>query len=146
MSHFNKNHNYNTNQNFRLNKGSKKVANAHVATTETQLADSDGPATHYNNQNVSLTKEYGQLVSHLQYFQSRGGRSSANFTSGAVNFAGIVACTSFIDFCKLSCECFKNKVNSWIIDSRASNHMTFSKSLLTSITTLPFISNTPKWI
>ncbi|OIT00481.1 hypothetical protein A4A49_60128, partial [Nicotiana attenuata] len=93
-------------------------------------------------QNVSLTKEeYSQLVNLLQQFHPGGGRdytNNANIPSGAANFAGIIACTSSIDFGKLSCECFKNKTDSWIIDSGASNNMTFNRSLLTNIITLPY--------
>ncbi|OIT05026.1 hypothetical protein A4A49_65279, partial [Nicotiana attenuata] len=85
-------------------------------------------------QNVSLTKEeYSQLVNLLQQFQLGGWRDSSD-----TNFAGIIACTSSIDFGKLSCECFKNKTDSWIIDSGASNNMTFNRSLLTNIVTLSY--------
>ncbi|OIT03874.1 hypothetical protein A4A49_57608, partial [Nicotiana attenuata] len=91
-------------------------------------------------QNISLTKEeYSQIVNLLQQFQSRGGRdSSDNVNTSSANFAGMIACTSSIDFGKLSCECFKNRTDSWIIDSKASDNMTFNKSLLTNIITLPY--------
>ncbi|OIT05393.1 hypothetical protein A4A49_61655, partial [Nicotiana attenuata] len=94
------------------------------------------------NNSVSLTQEeYNQLVSLLQQFKSGGGRdctTSANIASGAANFAAIIACTSSIDFGKMSCECFENKADSWIIDSGVSNNMTFNKSLLTNIIALPY--------
>lgn len=95
-----------------------------------------------DNQNVNLIQEqYGQIMSLLQHFQiGNGGESTSNVNSACVtaNFAGIVACTSSIDFSKLSCNCFKNRADSWILDSGASNHMTFNKSLLTKIITLPY--------
>ncbi|OIT07844.1 hypothetical protein A4A49_63329, partial [Nicotiana attenuata] len=98
--------------------------------------------SHENTQNVSLTQEeYNQLVNLLQQFQSSGAGDhglGTNSTSGAANFAGMIACTSSIDFGKLSCKCFKNKADSWIIDSGASNNMTFNRSLLTNIISLPY--------
>ncbi|XP_070046341.1 uncharacterized protein [Nicotiana tomentosiformis] len=137
----NYNHNSNNNQNNRFNRRNRTVANTYVATTDTQHVETEKHVAHDNTQNVSLTQEeYNQLVSLLQQFQSGGGRdctTSTNTASGATNFAGIIACTSSIDFGKLSCECFKNKADSWIIDSGASNNMTFNKSLLTKIITLP---------
>ncbi|OIT04864.1 hypothetical protein A4A49_65361, partial [Nicotiana attenuata] len=64
--------------------------------------------------------------------------SNANITSGSANFAGIVVCTSSIDFDKPSCKCFESKNDFWIIDSGASNHMTFNKIALSNISTLPY--------
>ncbi|XP_070019254.1 uncharacterized protein [Nicotiana sylvestris] len=51
---------------------------------------------------------------------------------------GIVVCTSSVDFGKLSCRCFKSKTDTWILDSGASNHMTFNKSSMCDITVLPY--------
>lgn len=59
-------------------------------------------------------------------------------TDPAVNFASIIACTSSITFDKLSCECYKAKVDLWVLDSGASHHMTFNKKHLTNILTLPY--------
>ncbi|XP_075080014.1 uncharacterized protein LOC142165337 [Nicotiana tabacum] len=129
----------------RGNKFNRTLANAHVAATDSQPAENDSQnryVSHDNPQNVSLTKEeYNQLVTLLQQFQSSGigdHGGGTNATSGTSNFAGMVACTSSIDFGKLSCECFKNKADSWIIDSGASNNMTFNRSLLTNIINLPY--------
>ena len=59
---------------------------------------------------------------------------SSALANGPTDFAGIIICTSSIDFGKQSCKCFKNKSDSWILDSGASNHMTFNISLLHKIT------------
>ncbi|XP_075104166.1 uncharacterized protein LOC142178474 [Nicotiana tabacum] len=135
----------NNNSANRFNRGNRTLANAHVVATESQPAENDSQnryVCHDNPQNVSLTKEeYNQLVTLLQQFQSSGigdHGGGTNATSGTTNFAGMVACTSSIDFGKLSCECFKNKADSWIIDSKASNNMTFNRSLLTNIINLPY--------
>ncbi|XP_070056584.1 uncharacterized protein [Nicotiana tomentosiformis] len=88
---FNYNHNSNNNQNNKFNRGNRAVANAYVATTDTQPSETEKHAAHDNTQNVSLTQEkYNQLVSLLQQFQSGGGRdctTSTNIASGAANFA-----------------------------------------------------------
>lgn len=55
-----------------------------------------------------------------------------------MNFAGIVTCTSSIDFDKLSCKCFQAKADLWILDSGASYHMTFNKTHLQNIIVLPY--------
>ncbi|XP_075108848.1 uncharacterized protein LOC107790769 [Nicotiana tabacum] len=140
-SNYNYSYNSNNNSANRFNRGNRTLANAHVAATESQLEENDKYVSHDNHQKVSLTKEeYNQLVTLLQQFQSSGigdYGGGTNATSGTVNFAGIIACTSSIDFGKLSCECFKNKSDSWIIDSGASNNMTFNRSLLTNIINLP---------
>lgn len=62
-----------------------------------------------------------------------------DFSGGNVNsaFADMIACTSSIDFGKLSCKCSNNKIDSWILDSIASNHITFNITLLTNIAYLP---------
>ncbi|XP_019230719.1 PREDICTED: uncharacterized protein LOC109211623 [Nicotiana attenuata] len=92
---------------------------------------------------MSLSKEqYGQIVSLLQHFQmgNTGENStSANMSSGAyVNFAGLIACTSSIDFDNPSCKCFSAKTDLWILDFRASHHMTFNKTHLQNIVSLPY--------
>ncbi|XP_070005316.1 uncharacterized protein [Nicotiana sylvestris] len=94
------------------------------------------------NQNVNLTKEqYGQIMTLLQHFQVGnvgGSPSNNNITTSSANFVGIVVYTSSIDFDKPSCKCFESKTDLWIIDSGASNHMTFNKHALTNITRLPY--------
>lgn len=62
-----------------------------------------------------------------------------NTTTGAsVHFAGIVACSSSIDFDKLSCGCFIARSDLWILDSRATHHMTSDKTILSNISHLPY--------
>ncbi|OIT07573.1 hypothetical protein A4A49_63050, partial [Nicotiana attenuata] len=95
------------------------------------------------NQNVNLTKEqYGQIVSLLKHFHTGSigeGSASVNMASGAsMNFAGMIACTSSIDFDNPSCRCFNAKADLWILDSGASHHMTFDKSQLHNIVNLPY--------
>lgn len=93
---------------------------------------------------VSLTKDqYGHVQGMLQQFNKENGNEGSNANPNLANgpttdFAGIIVCTSSIDFGKLSCNCFKNKSDSWILDSGASNHMTFNISLLHDTTFLPY--------
>ncbi|OIS98915.1 hypothetical protein A4A49_60859, partial [Nicotiana attenuata] len=134
---FNQGQGFNRGQNF--NRAKRIVANFHNDTSCNKVEETTDLD---ENQNVSLSREqYGQIMNLLQHFQAGNGAehmNAGNSTNGAVNFAGIVVCTSSIDFGRLSCECFKNKTDSWILDSGASNHMTFNKSLLTNIVTLPY--------
>ncbi|OIT03013.1 hypothetical protein A4A49_57631, partial [Nicotiana attenuata] len=124
-------------QQFNRDRGT--VANVHGTPTDLLQNEEDESIPHSENQNVSLTKEqYGQIINLLQHFQTGGSSSNANITSGSANFAGIVVCTSSIDFDKPSCKCFESKNDFWIIDSGASNHMTFNKTALSNITTLPY--------
>ena len=98
--------------------------------------------------NTTITKQQiDQLVSILEHIQTQGGNNTGNssreiannIAGGAVNFAGTLTCFSSItDIGCLSCTCFKLSNNSWIIDSGASNHMTFNKNLLTNIRPLPY--------
>jgi len=93
--------------------------------------------------NVNLTKEeYGHLQAALQHFQKdydvECSTTNQVFANCIIDFAGTIICTSSIDSSKLSCACFKNKSDSWILDSEASNHMTFNISLLHNVTTLPY--------
>ena len=62
-----------------------------------------------------------------------------NESSGAASLAGILACHSSISkIGDLSCKCDKLTAGSWIIDSGASHHMTFTKDNLTNLKTLPY--------
>ncbi|XP_070014754.1 uncharacterized protein [Nicotiana sylvestris] len=96
------------NQSIGFNMGNRGMANAYVAATDTQHTSDENCSA----QNVNLTKEeYSQLVNLLQQFQSGGGRDSLdNVNTSSANFA----------------------------DSGASNNMTFNRSLLTNIVTLPY--------
>lgn len=94
------------------------------------------------HQNARITKEqYGQIMNLLQQFRMENAgedqNGPANNTS-SMNFAGIVVCTSSIDFGNPSCKCFESSADLWIIDSGASNHITFNKTSLSNITTLPY--------
>jgi len=52
-----------------------------------------------------------------------------------------IACYfSFIEIGNLSCKCARLAANSWIIDSGASHHMTYTKNALTNLRTLPYPS------
>ena len=89
------------------------------------------------SQDIGISKEqYGQLAYLLQQFQAENS-SNMQATNPAVNFAGIITCTSSIAFDKLSCECYKARTDLWILDSGASHHMTFNKQHLTNILPLP---------
>ncbi|KAH0738712.1 hypothetical protein KY290_037417 [Solanum tuberosum] len=123
--------------------GGKAVANANCAA---DLNIGKGLITSTTGEemfNVNLTKEeYGHLQAALQHFQKdydvECPPTNQAFANGTVDFAGTIICTSSIDSSKLSCACFKNKSDSWILDSGASNHMTFNISLLHNVTTLPY--------
>ncbi|OIS98536.1 hypothetical protein A4A49_60926, partial [Nicotiana attenuata] len=132
------------NQNPKYNKGKRTAADVHSVPLDSFSMKGEETQTQGSNSNVSLTKEqYGQLVTLLRHFQtSTGGYSSDNnVIGGAVNFAGIFACSASVlsvDFGLLSCKCFKSRAGIWILDSGDSNHMTFNKSLLTHIKTLVY--------
>ncbi|OIS99196.1 hypothetical protein A4A49_62573, partial [Nicotiana attenuata] len=128
------------NNNTRFNKGRNAMANAVTNVEEGEKLELQGES---QSQNVSLIKEqYGQIVSLLQHFQTRSigeGSASANMISGAsMSFAGMIACTFSIDFNNLSCKYFSAKADLWILDSGASHHMTFNKSHLQNIVSLPY--------
>lgn len=90
----------------------------------------------------------------LENIQVQGGNNNANTSrnnannifGGAANFAGILTYSSSItDVGTFSCKCSNPSYDSYIIDSGASNHMTFNKNLLTNIRLLPhpFLVNLP---
>ncbi|XP_019252791.1 PREDICTED: uncharacterized protein LOC109231594 [Nicotiana attenuata] len=128
------------NNNTKFNKGRIATTNAVTNVEEGEKLELEGES---QSQNVSLTKEqYGQTVSLLQHFQTASigeGSASANMISGAsMSFAGMIACTSSIDFDNPSCKYFSAKADLWILDSGASHHMTFNKSHLQNIVSLPY--------
>nr|XP_009788648.1 PREDICTED: uncharacterized protein LOC104236429 [Nicotiana sylvestris] len=106
-------YNKGNNQNYKFNKGKGSVANVHGTPTDIIHESGDDQNLQDENQNVSLTKEqYGQIMTLLQHFQvghMGGSSSNSNITTGSANFAGIVVCTSSIDFDKPSCKCFESK-------------------------------------
>ncbi|XP_070007858.1 uncharacterized protein [Nicotiana sylvestris] len=135
-------YNQGNNQNYKFNRGKGSVANIHGTPAGMILENGDDQNLQDENQNVNLTKEqYRQIMNLLQHFQvghTGGSFSNGNITTGNANFAGIIVCTSSIDFDKPSCKCFELKADLWIIDLGASNHMTFNKRALTNITKLPY--------
>ncbi|OIT05061.1 hypothetical protein A4A49_65344, partial [Nicotiana attenuata] len=127
----NPNRGQNLNQAEMFSEGRRIVASVQGTSSEAMSTGKDRSEDGNEVGQVNLSKEqYGQILNLIS--------SSTNYANGAVNFACIIACTSSIDFSKLSCECLKNKADSWILDSGASNHMIFNMSLLTNIVTLPY--------
>ncbi|OIT22546.1 hypothetical protein A4A49_56029, partial [Nicotiana attenuata] len=127
----------------RLNKGKRIAANVHGGQRDNVIEGADGSNGAANEQDrtmQALTKEqYNQLVSILENFHTRSGGNELK--GGAVNFAGISACSTHFDSGSDSYECSRSIADSWILDSRASNHMIYNKSMLTNIKTLvyPFL-------
>ena len=73
--------------------------------------------------NVNLTKDqYGHVQGILQQFHKKNEKEVSNINSNlssgpSTDFAGFIVCTSSIEFGKLSCKCFKNKSDLWILDT-----------------------------
>lgn len=95
-----------------------------------------------NQGTPNLTQEqYAQLITLLSNFHvnAKSGCEPTMYTSGAVNLAGIITChSSMTKIGNLSCECEILSADSWILDFGSSHHMTYRKTLLTNITTLPY--------
>ena len=141
---------YNGGQNFRQQgssyKGRRVVANVHGSVGDVVSANREEQSQSQGDvlKSVNFTKEqYGQIMNVLQHFKNEnvGEDTAINNTSGvaagSMKFAGIVVCSSSTVFDNLSCKCFESSANLWIIDSGASNHITFSKNCLINIKTLP---------
>lgn len=83
-------------------------------------------------------------MSILQHVQV--GSDDSQSQSATTNFAGIFAFSAHLMSCG-NCTCLSSVLTSetWILDSGASDHMTFNKSLLTNITTLfvPYLITLP---
>ncbi|XP_059306488.1 uncharacterized protein LOC132057923 [Lycium ferocissimum] len=100
-----------------------------------------GPNNSYNNRFNNKGKG---IVANTHGMTSEGASvNNDNYQEQYENYAqnnmqGTIACTSSIDFAKLSCGCFKDKADLWILNSGASHHMTFSKDQMTNILTLPY--------
>ncbi|XP_019248441.1 PREDICTED: uncharacterized protein LOC109227698 [Nicotiana attenuata] len=111
---FSNSRNYDQGPRYNNNKGKRVVANVQGITDEITTGEEAENKAQDDGKNVSLTQEqYGQLIS-------------------------MIVCTSSIDFGKLACKCFESKADTWILDSGASNHMTFDKSLLSNVQILPY--------
>ncbi|XP_015158323.1 uncharacterized protein [Solanum tuberosum] len=121
-------------------KGKRVVANVHGSPDDMMPAQGEDCPQGNHNQNATLTKDqYAHNMNLLQHFRVEGEDSTnSNTCAGSVNFTGIVVCSSSVDFGKSSCECFKSSADLWIIDSGASNHITFNRSSLTNIQTMPY--------
>ncbi|KAH0650934.1 hypothetical protein KY284_030846 [Solanum tuberosum] len=140
---------YNGGQSFRQQspnfKGKRVVANVYGAANDMMNTHGEEQSQGNNHSNVSFTKEqYGQIMNLLQHFQNEnvgedaGANNASSVAAGSMNFAGIVVCSSSTDFGNPSCKCFESSANLWIIDSGASNHITFNRTSLINIRTLPF--------
>ncbi|OIT07736.1 hypothetical protein A4A49_62856, partial [Nicotiana attenuata] len=132
------------------NRGRKMAANVFDTTDNgATLTDEGGNSQEQGRTMQQLTKEqYGQLLSILESFKSgNNGDNSGNInmTGGAVNFAGMTACNTSVDPSAQSYESFKENADSWILDSGATNHMTYNKASLSNIKTLvyPFLVSLP---
>nr|XP_016511380.1 PREDICTED: uncharacterized protein LOC107828556 [Nicotiana tabacum] len=107
-------------------KGKHIMANAHGAPTEELFVKEDGSSSQDKQHNVAtigITKDqYGQLVNLLQHLQSTNGEDFADthLSSGAVNFVGIMVCSSSVSHGSSHCKCFRTMFDTWIMDSSAS--------------------------
>ncbi|XP_070014770.1 uncharacterized protein [Nicotiana sylvestris] len=112
---------HNNNNNTRFNKGRNVIANAVTNVEEGEKLELQGESQGQNTGNI------GESL------------ASANMSSRAsMNFAGMIACTSSIDFDNPSCKCFSAKADLWILDSGASHHMNFNETHLQNIISLPY--------
>ncbi|OIT05377.1 hypothetical protein A4A49_65317, partial [Nicotiana attenuata] len=130
-------------QNSKFNKGRRIAGNVLGSSSEVAAIKDDGNNSQGQEQGRTmhnLTKEqYRQLLRILESFQG-GGDKSTNTTinGGAVNFAGISACSTHFNSSDQLCDNTNSSVDSWILDSGATKHMTYNKSLLTNIKTLVY--------
>lgn len=89
-------------------KGKRVVANVHGSPDDMMPAQGEDCPQVNHKQNAILTKDqYAHIMNLLQHFRVEGEDSTnSNTGAGSVNFAGIVVCSSSVDFGKSSCECF----------------------------------------
>lgn len=124
-------------QNFKFTKGknSATAANVYGETANMGGRSYDDNTSHGQQHHNLTTQQYDQLLNLLEHIQIQGGNMTGgstkemaeNLIGGAVNFAGILACYSSItDIGDLTCKCIKLSADSWIIDSGATNHMTYN--------------------
>ncbi|KAH0674692.1 hypothetical protein KY284_014877 [Solanum tuberosum] len=143
--HFNRNnqaHNSNLNYNYKFNSGQQVAGNVHSTPVDSMINEGVNQTNAVANDSVSLSREqYHNVMTMLHHFQVNNAGAfadSPDVGNGSVNFAGNVVCTSSIDFGKFSCKHFESKSDLWILDSGASNHMTFHRSFMTNIRPLPY--------
>ncbi|XP_070036356.1 uncharacterized protein [Nicotiana tomentosiformis] len=109
------------NQNLKYNKNKRVVANAHSNLPDEMSAKIEEFGPKDESQNLNLSKEqYGQLLSILQHLIP------------AVEERVHITQTMELD------QCFRTWTDTWILDSGASNHMTFNKISLVDIRILPY--------
>ncbi|XP_019241750.1 PREDICTED: uncharacterized protein LOC109221753 [Nicotiana attenuata] len=137
-------------QSFKFNKGRRIRGNVFGSSSEGAVMKDDGNGSQDQEQGRtmhSLTKEqYGQLLCILESFQGGGDKStSTTINGGAENFAGISACSTHFDSNDHLCDSSSPNDDSWILDSGATNHMTYNKLLLTNIKILvyPYLVSLP---
>lgn len=132
---------YNFNPNFNYKRVAANVAANGISADSMSNERSDQMKKDADD-NVTLSKEqYHNVVRMLHHFQTNNAgaiEDNPDMGNGSVNFAGNTICTSSIDYGKPSCKHFESKSDLWILDSGASNHMTFHKSYLTNIRSLPY--------
>ncbi|OIT36487.1 hypothetical protein A4A49_60451, partial [Nicotiana attenuata] len=132
-------------QSSRFNKGKRVAGNVFGPSSEADVVSDDrkGPQEQEQNQHMhSLTKkQYGQLLTILESFQGGADNSTSNCIKGeAVNFAGTSACSTHFESNNSNhlCDSFRSDVDTWILDSGATNHMTYNKSILTNVKILAY--------
>ncbi|XP_070021411.1 uncharacterized protein [Nicotiana sylvestris] len=135
-------------QNFKFTKGRNVASAANVhgglqkfPTGEHDLAESNGQNQHQTQIAPNLTKDqYNQLLSLLEKLHiGTVAETTNNITNGAVNFAGILVCCTYDEIIgDLSYKCSHLPANFWILDSGASNHMSYNKNLFTNTRVLPY--------
>ncbi|XP_070008279.1 uncharacterized protein [Nicotiana sylvestris] len=108
-----------------------------------QVCSNEDIDSRNHNQNLqNLTKEqYNQLLNLLENFKvNNAGENTNMITSRAVNFVGILACCTYNKIVKTTiCKCSNSIVDLWLLNSRATNHMTYRKLFLTNIRILPYL-------
>uniref|UniRef100_M1E0W7 Retroelement pol polyprotein n=2 Tax=Solanum tuberosum TaxID=4113 RepID=M1E0W7_SOLTU len=132
-------HGYPPNSRFPKGKGSGSAGNVCAAEMNGHGHQNEEDSALKKQMPLNLSKDqYEQLLNLLGTLQIGNGNSnfdnSDNMMSGAVNLAGILACYSSItEIGDLSCRCTKLTAGSWIIDSGASHHMTYTKPSLKTL-------------
>nr|XP_016510904.1 PREDICTED: uncharacterized protein LOC107828156 [Nicotiana tabacum] len=106
-------------QDSRFNKGKRIVGNVYGSQSENGIEGEyggNGQVQEHDRTMQNLTKEqYNQLLSILENFHA--GNGGNELKAGAVNFAGISACSTSFDSGANSYECFRSIADSWILDS-----------------------------
>ncbi|OIT02573.1 hypothetical protein A4A49_56596, partial [Nicotiana attenuata] len=137
-------------QSSRFNKGKRVAGNVFRPSNEADVVNDNrnGPQEQEQSRHMhSLTKDqYGQLLTIPESFQGGADNSTSNcINGGAVNFAGISACSTHFESSNHLCDSSRSDADTWILDSGATNHMTHNKSILSNIKTLvyPYLVTLP---